>query len=222
MSEPDPNIVRKVARSAMTLAAQRRDDIDHAILRHGNLGDRPEGGEELREYRTAYGALFSAVRAEMHTATIAVSWSDEKPQNVREDSSAAKRVLAYLDDHRARYPYDATGVIADLPAAYDNGLLPLHELLESDLRDLLAQNRRLRLQNDPALISEVRQLREHLRALAGMPDGQEVVSVEDLRVSGDGSHVVSGPAFIAVHEEDLAARIERMLNGVEPTKESTR
>lgn len=65
----------------------------------------------------------------------------------------------------------------------------------------------------PALVSEVRQLREHLRALATMPDGQEVVSIEDLRVSGDGSHVVSGPAFIAVHEEDLAARIKRVLNG---------
>jgi hypothetical protein len=48
-------------------------------------------------------------------------------------------VLAYLDDHRARYPYDATGVIADLPAAYDNGLLPHHELLEDDLRAVLAE-----------------------------------------------------------------------------------
>ena len=73
----DPKIVRKVARSAMTLAAQRRDDMDHAILRHGNLGDCPEGGDELREYRTAYGALFAAVRAEMHTATVTVSWPDE-------------------------------------------------------------------------------------------------------------------------------------------------
>lgn len=65
----------------------------------------------------------------------------------------------------------------------------------------------------PALVSEIRQLREYLRILAAVPDGQEVVSIEGLRVSGDGSHVVSGPAFIAVHEEDLAARIEQMLAG---------
>lgn len=69
----------------------------------------------------------------------------------------------------------------------------------------------------PALVSEVRQLRGYLRTLAAVPDGQEVVSVKDLRVSGDGGHVVSGPSFIAVHEEDLAARIERMLDGADPS-----
>jgi hypothetical protein len=79
----DPKIVRKVARSAMTLAAQRRDDIDHAILRHGGLGDRPEDPEALREYRTAYGALFAAVRAEMQAATVTVSWPDEQSQDGR-------------------------------------------------------------------------------------------------------------------------------------------
>jgi len=56
-----------------------------------------------------------------------------------QQDGAAGRVRTYLDDHRARYPYDATGVIADLPAAYDNGLLPHHELLEADLRAILAE-----------------------------------------------------------------------------------
>lgn len=88
-------------------------------------------------------------------------------------------------------------------------------LCRCDNAECVADRVQLADNDVPALVSEVRQLREHLRTLATAPDGQEVISVEDLRVSGDGSHVVSGSAFIAVHEEDLAARIERMLNGTD-------
>lgn len=67
----------------------------------------------------------------------------------------------------------------------------------------------------PGLVAEVRRLREGLRILARIPDGQEVVPIEDLRVSGDSSHVVHGLVFIAAHEEDLAARIAQLLNGAD-------
>lgn len=79
-----------------------------------------------------------------------------------------------------------------------------YTIAETDVAAALARIAELETENG--------RLREGLRDLAGMPDGQEVISTDDLRVSGDGSHVVHGPAFVAVHEEDLADRIERLLD----------
>ncbi len=49
--------------------------------------------------------------------TAATSGPAPEEQQVRDGDEAAERVAAYLNDHKARYPYDATGVLADLPAA---------------------------------------------------------------------------------------------------------
>lgn len=85
--QPDPQAVREIARTAMTLAAQRRDDIEMAIFRSGAIGDRPTTGSgasaEMVAWRTAYGALYSAVREEMKTGTATVSWPDEREADVR-------------------------------------------------------------------------------------------------------------------------------------------
>lgn len=137
--ETNLRIVREIAETALRTAIAQRRDVSVGIA----IYDR----DDTPLSQDAFRALHGAVVAE-YDRLAAASRQDKQSRSVREDSSAAKRVLAYLDDHRARYPYDATGVIADLPAAYDNGLLPLHELLESDLRDLLAENARLRMQND--------------------------------------------------------------------------
>lgn len=138
--ETDPKLVRKVAEFALRSDGwgNREERVEAALIASGVAG--PVLGEKFDVYTKAVAAEYDRLDA--------ASGPDGQLRSVREDNGAAKRVLAYLDDHRARYPYDATGVIADLPAAYSNGLLPLHELLESDLRDLLAENARLRLQND--------------------------------------------------------------------------
>ena len=78
--KPDPKVVRDVAREAMRLAASRRDDIDVAIRRLGGLGDPPEDREALATYRTARGELYAAVRAEMLTAFVNITWPDEQPR----------------------------------------------------------------------------------------------------------------------------------------------
>lgn len=90
------------------------------------------------------------------------------PPTAEQDGSASARVLAYLDDHRARYPYEAKGVVADLPAAYDNGPLPYHELLEIDLRAVLAENARMRRELAAAIDGNQRlqTMNEGLRQLA--------------------------------------------------------
>lgn len=75
-------------------------------------------------------------------------------------------------------------------------------IAESDVAAALARAAELETENA--------RLREGLQNLAKMPNEQEVVSTDDLRVSGDGSHVVHGPTFIAVHEEDLVVRIEHL------------
>lgn len=74
----DPKLVREVAREAMRLAASRRDDIDAAIRRLGGLGETPEDREALAAYRATRGDLFSAVRAEMLTAFVHITWPDER------------------------------------------------------------------------------------------------------------------------------------------------
>ena len=79
-----------------------------------------------------------------------------------------------------------------------------YTIAESDVAAALARAADLEAEN--------KRLREGLRDLAKMADGQEVVSTDDLRISGDGGHVVHGPTFTAIHEEDLAARIGRLLN----------
>jgi len=71
--KPDPKLVREVARETMRLAATRRDDIDVAIRRLGGLGDPSED-------RAAYGELYAAVRAEMLTGFVHVTWADEQPR----------------------------------------------------------------------------------------------------------------------------------------------
>lgn len=78
-----------------------------------------------------------------------------------------------------------------------------YTIAETDVAAALARAGELEAEN--------RRLLEGLQALAKTPDGQEVIPVDDLRVSGDGSHVVHGPAFIAVHEEDLILRVKQLI-----------
>lgn len=147
--ETDPKLVREIAEAAFRsdVPGGAANRVEVALIAADVAG--PILGKKFDAYSAAVGAEYDRLDA--------ASGPDGQLRSVREDNGAAKRVLAYLDDHRARYPYDATGVIADLPAAYSNGLLPLHELLESDLRDLLAENARLRLQNDE-LLTENREM----------------------------------------------------------------
>jgi hypothetical protein len=77
--QTDPETVaRDVAREAMRLASQRRDDLDTAISRFGGLGDRPEDPDGLRAFRIAYSRLYDAARSQMRIAAVAVSWPDER------------------------------------------------------------------------------------------------------------------------------------------------
>lgn len=108
MFEPDPKIVRKVARTAMELAATRRDDLDLAIRRHGGLGEMPEDPEAKAEYRKAYGALYSAAAADMKAgATVVVSWPDESQDDpfamIAEDAptDSARDVAEHWFSHAA-------------------------------------------------------------------------------------------------------------------------
>lgn len=94
-TEPDPRIVRKVARAAMEMVVTRRDDLDSAIRRRGGLGDMPEDPEAKAEYRKAYGALYSAAAADMKAgATVTVSWPDEQ---LDERNAALARVRAFCN-----------------------------------------------------------------------------------------------------------------------------
>lgn len=64
----------------------------------------------------------------------------------------------------------------------------------------------------PALLAEVQRLRQGLTDLAESPDGQEVISADGLRIGGESGGIVHNGSFTAVHEEDLADAIERLLN----------
>lgn len=136
---PDPEVVRKVARTAMDLAATRRDDLDAAIRRHGGLGEMPEDPQARGEYRNTYGALYSAAAADMKAvATVAASWPDEQPDG------AAGRVEAWLDNriHSTFYGPVAPEAICSYPIDGD-GCSIVYVLTESDLRAVLAERNAL-------------------------------------------------------------------------------
>lgn len=87
-TEPDPQLVREIARKAALLAAYRIDDVDTAIDRSGVIGDRPVDVRELPAWRQARGVLYGAVREELRRAQVTVSWPDEQTQ--AECDAAAK------------------------------------------------------------------------------------------------------------------------------------
>lgn len=98
-------------------------------------------------------------------------------------------------------------------AQLDEILARAARLCRCDDAECVAELAQVADRDVPALVAEVQRLHKGLRVLAEVPDGQEVVSAYDLRVSGDGSHVVHGSAFTAVHEEDLAVRIDQLMSG---------
>lgn len=98
-------------------------------------------------------------------------------------------------------------------AQLDEILARAGRLCRCDAAECVAEMVQVGDRDVPALVAEVQRMHKGLRVLAEMQDGQEVVSAHDLRVSGDGSHVVHGPAFTAVHEEDLAARVDQLMSG---------
>jgi hypothetical protein len=57
----------------------------------------------------------------------------------RASTEAAGRIRTFLADWDAAYPLDSTGVLADIPASYNNGLTPCRELMLADLRAVLAE-----------------------------------------------------------------------------------
>lgn len=121
---PDPQTVREIARDCVADYIDDARDIAAHVMGHFGMGVPGN----------VY-AWTDAVRSDLRA--VVPLWPDDLPQDKRDGDEAAGRVTAYLNDHRTRYPYDAKGVIADLAAAYDNGLLPPHELLEDDLRAIL-------------------------------------------------------------------------------------
>lgn len=106
-TQPDPQLVREIARKAALLAARRVDDVDTAIDRSGAIGDRPEAGPELAAWRQARGALYSAVRAQVSRAQVVVSWPDEQAQDERDDDVRAVDHAIWLID--ALWAGDARG-----------------------------------------------------------------------------------------------------------------
>jgi hypothetical protein len=141
MTELDPQVVRKVARTAMELAATRRDDLDAAIRRHGGLGEMPEDPEAKAKYRKAYGALYSAAAADMKAAdTVVVSWPDDRDNaygRVREFTDACgpdMEIIAGPPRHDA--PYLS---LSDLETVLD-GHVALERIAEDAVAELNDRN----------------------------------------------------------------------------------
>lgn len=70
-TEPDPQIVREIAREATQRAARRRDYIGSVLLEHAVMDTILTSGD-----RSAYRRWCNAIKAEMQTAAITVSWPD--------------------------------------------------------------------------------------------------------------------------------------------------
>lgn len=105
----DPQIVQQLATEHILDDARRAHDIGAAVLGHF-------GPDALTKHE--YGAWCSAIREAITTATVAVSWPDEQPQDERDDihtASAAANLRVWLDSRNAA---DTLG--RDVRAVLDN------------------------------------------------------------------------------------------------------
>lgn len=110
---PNPETAREIAREAIERSVRHRDYIGPAITDHDVMGEILASGD-----RSAWGRWNDAVRAEMETAAVTVSWPAEQPQNdgnVRAVADAVVRLKAWLAGRQANVHSEisTTNVIAE-------------------------------------------------------------------------------------------------------------
>lgn len=99
---PDPQVVREIAREATQRAARRRDYIGSVLSEHAIMDEILASGD-----RSAYRRWCDAIKAEMQSAAVTVSWPKEQAQGERDTRPLIERLapddaerLAALIDER--------------------------------------------------------------------------------------------------------------------------
>jgi transcriptional regulator with XRE-family HTH domain len=102
-----------------------------------------ESGDALLTFLAKYGVRNDWADAEESRQEFDDAGRDAVAAEEADEWNAADRVEAFLDDWDTEYPFDATGILADIPARYTNGLTPTRELTVADLRQVVAERKQL-------------------------------------------------------------------------------